>query len=272
MDTSYATAGLVLGTAQLGAVALRDAGYILRAALNAGVEWIDATAADVAEPCIAAALPGTRGVRIATKIVPIDDRDTGAVRRTLIETIRRSCSAFRTDRLDTLLLSDARHLTAHAGVVWQTVKRLRDEGVLFDLGVCAETPEEALIAIADPDVRHLQIAFTAFDRRWRASGVAQALAKRPEITVHARAAGQPHRIDPARIARLVGDLERESAIDMCVAYMRAQSWISGIIIDVDSVAELAQTHALFKRSALAADEIGIIDRTLASAPRLFRIA
>ena len=273
MDTTLTTADFVLGTAQLAAVEPKDAAQIIRAALNAGVEWLDTTSSDDDnERRVAAALPGTRGVRIATTVTPIASEDTGAVRRALIESIRLSCSRLRRDRLDVLLLSSAQHLTSHAGVIWQTVKRLRDEGMIYDLGVCASSPEEALAAIADPNVRHLQIEFTLFDRRWPTSGIVEALQKRTEITIHARAAETPHRIDPATVARLVADLDRDSRIDLCLAYMRGQSWIDGIVIDADSLTEFALSRALFKRPALTAEEIGIVDRAIAAAPRLFRVA
>ncbi len=273
MNTARLPAELVLGTAALGHLAPEEATKIIRAALSVGTGWVDSVSAEVcSEPQIAAALPGMKGVRIATKIAPIDDRDTGTVRRALIDGIYRSCARLRTDRLDALLLDDMRHLKSHAGVVWNTIKHLRDHGVIFDLGVCVREPNEALLALSDPDIRHIQIAFTPFDRRWRAPAVADALAERPWITVHARAAGTPSRMDAARVANLARDLGRESAIDLCLAYMRASEWIDGAIVDIDSQAELAQTRALFDLPVLSRDELAAVDKTLADVPRIYRIA
>lgn len=273
MNTARLPAELVLGTAALETLAPDEAAKTIRAALSVGVGWIDSTAAEVcSEPQIAAAMPGMKGVRIATKVTPIDDRDTGAVRRALIDGIYRSCARLRTDRLDALLLDGARHLKSHAGVLWHTVKLLRDHGTLYDLGVCVREPNEALAALSDPDIRHIQIAFAPFDRRWRAPAVADALAERPWITVHARAASTPSRIDAARLANLARELGRENAIDLCLAYMRAMDWIGGVIVDVDGQAELAQSRALFDRPILNRDELAIVDKTLADVPRIYRIA
>jgi aryl-alcohol dehydrogenase-like predicted oxidoreductase len=273
MNTARLPAELVLGTEALGALAPGEATRLIRNALAAGIGWIDATAADPGcEPQIASALPGMKGVRIATKIAPINDRDTGAVRRALIDGIYRSCAKQRTDRLDALLLDDARHLKSHAGVIWNTVKLLRDHGTLYDLGVCVREPNEALAALNDPDIRHLQIAFAPFDRRWRAPAVADALAERPWVTVHARAAGTPSRIDAARLATLAKELGRENAIDICLAYMRAMDWIGGVIVDIDGPAELAQSRALFDRPVLNNDELHAVDKMLADVPRIYRIA
>ncbi len=273
MNTARLPAELVLGTAALGTLAPAEASKLIRTALSLGVGWIDSTSTEVcSEPQIATALPGMKGVRIATRIAPIDDRDTGTVRRALIDSIYRSCARLRTDRLDALLLEDARDLKSHAGVVWHTIKHLRDHGVLYDLGVCVREPNEALAALNDPDIRHIQIAFAPFDRRWRAPAVAEALAERPWVTVHARAAGFPSRIDAARIADLGRELGRESSIDLCLAYMRAVDWIDGAVVDIDSLSELAQSRALFNRAALTSDEVAAVDKMLANTPRIYRVA
>jgi hypothetical protein len=102
--------------------------------------------------------------------------------------------------------------------------------------------------------------------------VADALAERPWVTVHARAAGYPSRMDAERIAILARDLGRESPIDLCLAYMRAADWINGAIVDVDSHCELSLSHKLFDRPVLNRDELAMVDRTLADLPRIYRIA
>ena len=273
MNTARLPAELVLGTEALGSLAPEEASKLVRTALSTGIGWVASTCAEVSsEPQIAAALPGMKGVRIATKIAPINDRDTGTVRRALIDSIYRSCARLRTDRLDALLLDDTRHIKAHAGVVWHTIKHLRDHGVIYDLGVCVREPNEALAALNDPEIRHIEIAFAPFDRRWRAPAVADALAERPWITVHARAAATPSRIDAARLTNLARELGRENAIDLCLAYMRAMDWIGGVIVDVDGQAELSQSRALFDRPVLNRDELAVVDKTLADVPRIYRIA
>ena len=273
MDTARLPAELVLGTAALGALAPEEALKLVRAGLGAGIGWLDSASAETSsEPQIAAALPGMKGVRVATKIAPINDRDTGTVRRALIDSVYRSCARLRTDRLDALLLDDTRHLNSHAGVVWHTIKRLRDHGTIYDIGICVREPNEAMAALNDPDIRHIQIAFAPFDRRWRAPAIAEALAERPWVTVHARAAGTPSRMDAERIAGLARELGRESPIDLCLAYMRAMDWIDGAIIDVDGPAELAQCRRLFDRPVLNPDELAAVDKTLAGLPRIYRIA
>lgn len=293
MDTAQKTAELVLGTAQLGLVygaanrigqpSARAAELILHSAVSAGVKWIDTAAAyGSAEQRIGAALPGSKGVRIATKLAPLDEfseaSDAGDIRRAVRDSVRRSCTRLGTDRIEVLLLHRAHHLTMRSGVVWNAVKALRDEGVIYDLGVSVCSPKEALAALADRDVRHIQLPFNALDWRWRDSGVVEALAKRPGVTVHARsallqgllangsAARWPEGIDAAefmtRLHRLTRELDRDSPADLCLAYVRAQSWIDGIVVGMESLSQLALNIALFKRPPLTADEIAAVDACL----------
>jgi aryl-alcohol dehydrogenase-like predicted oxidoreductase len=295
MSGTQTSAELVLGTAQLGLAygaanrtgqpSENESRLLLRAAVNAGVRWIDTAAAyGSSEQRIGAALPGSLRVRIATKLAPLDDlgenASPGTIRQAVIDSVRRSCSRLKTDRLEVLMLHRARHLTAMNGAVWTTVKELRDEGVIYDLGVSVYTPEEAVAAIADRDVRHIQLPFNLLDWRWAGSGVREALAKRPGITVHARsaflqgllAAGVDARwpaidgIDPQdlskRLTHLARDLGRDSVADLCLAYVRAQEWIDGVVVGMENVGQLALNLALFKRPVLTQAEIAHVDAAL----------
>ena len=101
-------------------------------------------------------------------------------------------------------------------------------------------------------MRHIQLPFNALDWRWRDSGVFEALAKRPGVTVHARSAllqgllanssdaRWPEGIDPGRThdapSRLTCELDRDSPADLCLAYVRAQSWIDGVVVGMESLA------------------------------------
>lgn len=293
MGTSQTSAELVLGTAQLGMrygaanrtgePSAREAELILRSAVSAGVKWIDTAAAyGASEQRVGAALPGARGVRIVTKLEPLDALSNatpvGTTRQAVIDSVRRSCKRLGTDRLEVLLLHRARHLTLRNAVVWNAVKEMRDEGLIYDLGVSVYSPDEALAALRDRDVRHIQLPFNALDWRWRASSVLDALAKRPGVTIHARSAllqgllagapdaRWPEGIDPAEVKatlfRLARELGRDSPADLCLAYVRAQSWIDGVVVGMETLSQLALNLALFKRPPLTADEVAAVDAAL----------
>ena len=294
MEPAPHAAELVLGTAQLGLAygaanrtgqpSERTAELLLRSAVRAGVKWVDTAAAyGTSEHRIGTALPGSKGVRIVTKLAPLDDIEETApiatVRQAVANSIHASCARLGLDRIEVLLLHRARHLTSHGGAIWQRIKEFRDEGVLYDLGVSVYTPEEALTALADSNVRHLQLPFNALDWRWRDSGVIDALTKRPNVTVHARSAllqgllasgeaNWPHidGVDPAELKStlrtLTRDLGRDSPADLCFAYVRGQSWIDGVVVGMETLSQLALNLALFKRPALTPGEIAAVDAAL----------
>jgi spore coat polysaccharide biosynthesis protein SpsF len=293
------TAELVLGTAQLGlayGAANRrgqpdeaQARLILRSALTAGVGWIDTAAAyGTSEARIGAHVPLGSTARIVTKLAPLDEMHdetaTAEVIRAVDESVRRSCHRLRTDRLDALLLHRAKHLIWRDGAIWRRLKMLRDGGAIFDLGVSVYTPEEALAALGDPDVRHIQLPFNLLDWRWRERGVIDALGARPDVTVHVRsvylqgllAAGRDARwptitgVDAAdlnfKLLDLTRALARESVADLCLAYARSQDWIDGIVVGMEHVSQLALNLALFKRPGLTEAEARHVEEALPRAP------
>lgn len=298
MSASHTSAELVLGTAQLGlpyGVANRlgqpsaeEAELILRSAVRAGIRWIDTAAAyGSSEQRIGTALPGSKGVRIATKLTPLEELSVMSpadIYGAVSDSVRRSCAHLNTNRLEVLMLHRAKHLTARNGFVWSAVKQFRDEGLIYDLGVSVYSPDEALAALRDRDVRHIQLPFNLLDWRWRSSGLVEALAERPGVTVHARsallqgllAAGPDVDwpsvvgVDPCdvkdKLTRLARDLGRDGIADLCLAYARAQEWIDGVVVGMESLSQLALNLAHFKRPALTRDEREAVDRALPRAP------
>jgi aryl-alcohol dehydrogenase-like predicted oxidoreductase len=73
-------------------------------------------------------------------------------------------------------------------------------------------------------------------------------------------------IDPealrAHLWRLTRELDRDSPADLCLAYVRAQEWIDGVVVGMESLRQLALNLGLFKRAALTPAEIAKVDETL----------
>jgi spore coat polysaccharide biosynthesis protein SpsF len=289
---------LVLGTAQLGLAYgaanhrgqpdERQARLIVTAAINAGVCWLDTAAAyGTSEARIGAYVPMGSPARVVTKLAPLDEmRDEtpiAEVLRAVDESVRRSCYRLRTDRLDALLLHRARHLTWREGAIWRRLKMLRDSGAILDLGVSVYTPEEALAALRDSDVRHIQLPFNLLDWRWREAGVIAALKTRTDVTVHARsiflqgllAANDPaiwphiEGVNPQIILKLAGGLAeefgRESIADLCLAYARGQDFIDGVVIGLETEEQLDTNLRLAVKSPLTKAEGALAEARI---PRL----
>jgi len=280
MSASPAPAELVLGTLGLstaqGEAAENQARAVLKAALSAGIRWYEiAPGSQSLETRIGQAFRGNRRARLMARL------DTGtfaAPSRNAIEaTIAAMARRLGVACIDTLALDSPSAITAHDGKLWRALGELRNEGLVYDLAVQVASPEEALRAIAEPAVTCLQLQFNALDWRWHEAGVVEALRARPDIRVHAHSAllqgllaGTPARtkatdrtldIEALRLTlwTMARDMGRDCPADLCIAYVRAQSWIHGVIVGTASQSQLALNIARFRRPALTGDEIARVN-------------
>ena len=96
--------------------------------------------------------------------------DAIEVRRRVDESIDVSCRALRIEKLDTLLLHRWDHHHRWRGTAWQRLLEVRECGRVGRLGASVYEPSEALDALRDPAIQHLQIPINVLDWRWRAAG------------------------------------------------------------------------------------------------------
>ncbi|HEX4292754.1 MAG TPA: aldo/keto reductase [Rhizomicrobium sp.] len=279
-------AEMVLGTVQLGLAygaanrtgkpARAAALSLVRKAARAGVCQFDtARAYGDSEDRIGEALAGRKTVRTITKLSPLralaPNSSRDEVRRAVDDSIEQSLVSLRCARLDCLLLHRAQHMWAFGGAIWERLIERLEDGSILSLGVSVQSPVEALAALACPDVVHLQLPFNLLDWRWLAAGFQTCLATRPNVTVHARsaflqgilAAHDPDvwprvkGVDATAMVRMIATLtevfDRETPADLCLAYVRGQSWIDGVVVGLESEDQLDDNLRLFVKPPLAAE-------------------
>ena len=291
---------LTLGTVQLGlryGIANQNglpddaqAAALLAEAADAGITALDtARAYGRSEERIGALLSaGQRGrVAIVTKLDPLagvpDDAAPQAVRDAVDASVFRSAHALCERTLDTLLLHRWAHHEAWGGAVWARLLELRDEGVIRCLGASVATPTEAIAALADPRIDHLQCPVNLVDARWREPGFLAALARRPDVVVHARSTLLQGllTLPPARwpavpgydrdaLGRLLDDsvaaFGRADRSDLCLAYVRGLPWLHSLVVGMETVGQLRTNLALAQRPALTADERAHLEQRLPVLP------
>lgn len=289
----------VLGTAQIGmsygaanATGMPDAETarsIIRSAVHGGVTWIDTAAAyGDSEARIGQALGAHSRARTVTKLLSLEhlgeDTDAVGIGHAIDACIAMSVKRLQSDRLDTVLLHRPAQREAMDGLIWRRLKRHRDAGSILALGVSVYTPEELIGALADPDVAHVQMPFNLIDWRWREPAIIRAIKARPDVIVHARsiylqgllAAGIRAQwpaidgIDPHELTEVLRSvsrrLGRNSLADLCLAYVRAQSWIDGAVIGVETLRQLALNLGLFRRAPLSPAECAWVEAAVPRAP------
>jgi aryl-alcohol dehydrogenase-like predicted oxidoreductase/spore coat polysaccharide biosynthesis protein SpsF (cytidylyltransferase family) len=291
---------LTLGTAQLGMEygIVNRAGRpseslaiaMVRRAIAHGVTTLDtARAYGDAEPILGRALSGAwrSRVRVVTKLDPLGRLPTNAhssvVCAAVEESVERSCAALGTSQLDTLLLHRWPHRRLWGGAAWRRLQELRQKGLIAVLGASVYEPSEALDALQDAAVQHLQIPMNVLDRRWRVAGVDRALAGRPDVVVHARSAflqgilahavdGWPRATgyDAAsciqRLRGLASQFDRVSVADLCLAYVRAQPWVTSVVVGCETMSQLAENLELFQLPKLMPVQCEELERALPAAP------
>jgi aryl-alcohol dehydrogenase-like predicted oxidoreductase len=289
--------GFVFGTAQLG----MDYGRVnfagkptehvalemLRYVVAHGVSALDtARAYGEAERLIGESLTGTwqSQTHVITKLdlSNIDEEASESeVRKSVDASVDASCRALRTEKLDTLLLHDWVHRHTWRGAAWQRVREHQVEGKISLLGASVYYPHEALAALADPEIQHLQIPMNILDWRWRDFG--RAVNQRSDVVVHARSAllqgvlAHPPEIWPVvrdfnnaecakKLRGLTNKFGRKSVADLCLAYVRSLRWITGVVVGCDTLQQLEENLQLFSRPELSAEEIHELEHALPKAP------
>ncbi|AVX06119.1 hypothetical protein MXMO3_03616 (plasmid) [Maritalea myrionectae] len=276
---------LILGTVQLGqpyglrknAATMKEveAYAILDEAVKLGCTLDTARAYGESEARIGRHMRArSHNCSVITKLAPLDPQTIEAAEAS----VSASLTALGQENLDTLLLHRAEHLQACGGRIWQKLNELKNTGKIGTLGVSVQTPRELEQALGYSEVRHIQLPFNLLDWRWWPQ-IAE-LRSRPEITVHVRSVFlqgllSQHLpdswpiidgVDPsailAQLQVLVELFGRSSLADLCIAYVRAFTWIDGIVMGVDSTEQLQEVAELFSNPPLTWADVCIVQQTL----------
>ena len=292
---------LVVGGAQLGmryGVA-NEAGMpdgavvseLLKTAIANGAAWIDtARAYGDSEAVIGTSLEGgwAGRVQVVTKLDPLADCGPATpgveVRLRVVSSVQESCVRLRRAMLDVVLLHRCAHLHGWDGAAWAQLLALQARGLVGTLGVSVQSPGELATAVDVPQVGFVQLPFNLLDWRWDVALERLAAARRRRaITVHARSAllqGLLPSRDPAHWrsanvdapdetwAWLDGEAKRHGrsgVVDLCLAYLRAQPWIDGVVVGMETTGQLVANIHHFNAPALDSAQVCQVEE---SRPRL----
>lgn len=291
---------LTLGTAQLGmeyGIANRygkpttkAAISLIHKAIGYGLSSIDtARGYGEAEARIGESLKGGYAgkVRVITKLDPLGWLERNHSLKSIITavdaSVYRSCRDLGLRQLPVLLLHRWEHRHAYQEAVWQRLLELKADGVIQVLGASVQTPEEAIEALEEPEIRHLQLPFNILDRRWRNAGIDRALMQRKDLTVHVRSvflqgiltsgASIWPKVQDLNAEKLIEEIDdivailgRESRADLCIAYVRAQRWVDSLVIGMETIEQLEQNIKYFMNNPLTNTEQEMVETRLGGVP------
>jgi spore coat polysaccharide biosynthesis protein SpsF (cytidylyltransferase family)/aryl-alcohol dehydrogenase-like predicted oxidoreductase len=198
------------------------------------------------------------------------------------DSIQHSCDQLDVDILDCVLLHDWRDYTKSSGALWRDLIDLKAQGKIKALGASVETPEQALAALDDEDIKFLQIPFNILDHRWRSAGVPEKARARRDVIVQARSVFLqglllcvPESLPVknfdftglySKIDDLVARFGRQGREDLCLAYGRGQTWIHTLVLGSETPEQVAENIRLYKAPALDDNQCRIIEETFPDAP------
>ena len=287
---------LVVGTAQLGmnygianAAGMPSPGTaeaILKTAIGSGSGYLDtARAYGHSEDVVGRALAsGWKGrAQIITKLSPLaecPEKASPEVVRAFVESsIFHSMSCLRTNRLDALLLHRASQLSDWDGAVWSCLCEMKSQGTIDRLGVSVQSPEELAESLSVPEVGLIQMPFHILDWRWDhlVEKIEDARANRG-VVIHVRSSllqgllvsekpalwRQAGEKEPELRIQWLADTARqlgcESVSELCIRYCLAKEWIDGVVIGMESLAQLKQNIVVFDKSGLEPDQVRLIEQ------------
>jgi spore coat polysaccharide biosynthesis protein SpsF (cytidylyltransferase family)/aryl-alcohol dehydrogenase-like predicted oxidoreductase len=291
---------LTLGAAQLGSVygianingipPDDEVRRILAYAADAGITSIDTAAGyGRSEEQIGRHLPGNfvDQIRIITKLDVLEDvpADTSreVVGRAVEASVFKSLHRLRRCRLDTLLLHRWAHHDAWDGAAWDRLLHLKRRGVIGTLGASVSYPSEAIEALSDPHLGHLQCPVNILDGRWRDSEFLAKATMRTDVVIHARSVLlqgllmlPPSRwitvpgVDSNRLCATLDELAdsfgRIDRLDLCLAYVLALPWVTSLVVGVESVAQLRLNLRYVRLPKLSPNEMDVVAKTIPTLP------
>jgi spore coat polysaccharide biosynthesis protein SpsF (cytidylyltransferase family)/aryl-alcohol dehydrogenase-like predicted oxidoreductase len=276
--------GIANKTGQPGKKACRE---LIKTAIANGVTHLDtARAYGDSEAMIGQSLRnGWEGrARIITKLSPLQDcpQDASAavVNAFVDASVFQSCAALEGQTIDVLVLHRASHLVDWGGAAWQRLLVMQGSGLFGELGISVQSPEELLLALNVPEIRHIQLPFNLLDWRWDAV-IPKILAVKASrrLTVHVRSALLQgllssfdeilwRRANVDQSAPVTGWLQsqvaschRANIVDLCLSYVNALEWVDGIAIGMENMAQLIDNIKLFNLPGLTVNQIAEIQKT-----------
>jgi len=184
-----------------------------------------------------------------------------------------SCVKLNTQTLDCLMLHRFEHLHQWNKVVLKTLISLKKQGYIDKLGVSVESPEELIKVLDYCEIEFIQMPFNILDNRWE-EGINKIIKTKVnrDLVVHARSAllqGLLVSKDEDLWKRanvksydIVNWLEsccikhnRSSVVDLCLTYVRSQSWVDGVVVGMETLSQLDQNLSIFGNQLMKDDEI-----------------
>lgn len=276
---------LVLGTAQLGLdygitnsngkPKLTESLEIIKYALDNDINIFDtARAYGDSEYILGLAKEKYNNLNIITKLDPLNELNDTTSKEEIYEmidaSINTSIKNLNIDIIETFILHRFHHFNNK--IIWN---HLLENKKIKKLGVSIYYVEEAIEALKDNDIKHIQLPINILDQQWFCDEFLQLIEKRTDVTIHCRSillqgiliseADKWPKIDDInpeefikKLNELVKQFKLNSRLELCFSYVKSIEWIDGLLIGVDNINQLNENLKLFNVRKLTNKELNLI--------------
>ena len=195
-------------------------------------------------------------VKVITKLSPFREEELkenhGASLSLMVRnSFLQSCVNLRVDYLDTLMLHRAEHL--NYPLICSELRKLKEEGLINDIGVSVQSPKELRLALQNKDITIIQLPYNILDYRWeKMVSVIKQEREQRKLIIHARSAllqgllcsddlNKWRKVGIENPGEIVSWLKEKykqykklSVSDLCIGYVNSQDWIDSVVIGVDN--------------------------------------
>jgi aryl-alcohol dehydrogenase-like predicted oxidoreductase len=284
---------LILGTVQLGLdygitnnngkPKLEESFEIIKYALDNNINIFDtARAYGESEYILGLAKRNFNGMNIITKLDPLLGLDNNTseeeIYKMIDDSIHISMQNLNIDFIETLLVHRFEHFQNKT--IWNYLIKNK---FVKHLGVSVYNVNEAIEALKDIHVKHIQLPINILDHQWLRDDFLQLIENRKDITIHCRSillqgilvsdASKWPKIDNVnpeeyieKLNNLVKLFKLNNRLELCFSYVKSIDWINGLLIGVDNLEQLKENLKLSKVRKLNLDELQIIKNTFKNCP------
>ena len=284
---------LILGTVQLGLdygitnnngkPKLEESFEIIKYALDNNINIFDtARAYGESEYILGLAKRNFNGMNIITKLDPLLGLDNNTseedIYKMIDNSIESSLKNLNIDFIETLLMHRFDHFQNKT--IWNYLIK---NDFVKNLGVSVYYVNEAIEALKNDHVKHIQLPINILDYQWFSDEFLQLIEKRKDVTIHCRSillqgilvsdASKWPKIDNVnpeeyieKLNNLVKLFKLNNRLELCFSYVKSISWINGLLIGVDNLKQLKENLKLSKVRKLNLDELQIIKYTFNNCP------
>ena len=226
-------------------------------------------------------------MNIITKLDPLNSLDkisnSKEIHEVVDNSIKTSLENLKLHKLNTLLLHRFHHYNNK--IVWNYLLNKKKEKKIEKLGVSVYLVNEAIIALNDKNIQHIQLPINILDEQWFCNEFLELVNKRTDVTIHCRSIFLQGILLSSKdkwpklkninaneyvenLDMLVKKFGLKNKIELCLSYVKSINWINGLLMGVDTVSQLNDNIKLFKVRKLTNHEFKIVRTIFKNVPTI----